>query len=164
MSKAALRKSAPKLLNATKTALAYFIATGEPENQLHARRREEVMERLREAIDAAEGDDWDASLASVELVMTPNTYVELQKTIRDRDDGSDEQGRLEEVLVRGARSTKKRVYVWLPIDHALLERFQSILRTTASKTQDKPFKRFVKQVDEDGLSRNPMEVLAQMGL
>lgn len=164
MSKTTLRANAHKLLAATKSALAYFIATGAPENEMHARRRTEVMGVLREALDAAEGDEWDESLASVELVMTPNTAKELLKDVRDRDDGSDEHERLLEVLTTKVRRTKKRVYIRLPIDHPLLRCFKYILDTTANKTQKNPYQRFAKQIEKEGLSVNPMEILAQMGL
>jgi len=157
-----IRQEALGLLEATKTALIFLrgqdplpLASDESE-------RQEVMAVLRAAIEKAEPHTFDESLSSIRLTMTHPSWRELLKIFDDLTSVEDRLVR--NALVEGFRETKQRVYTTLSINPRILRRLKFIFLHMAPSNQDKAFKRLADQIAEDGLSKNPMEILGQMGL
>jgi len=159
-----IRRHAPALLEAAKESLRYFLR-GEPlaiaEEEA---KRQKLIAHLRRVIEEAEPADFDENLSSLKLVMTHPTAKVLLAELENRA-GSNHQDRLVlESVQEGLRSTKQRMYMTLTINHAVLRRLVHVLNTTSAPAQDKVFKRLAVQIEEEGLSKNPMEVLAKSAL
>lgn len=159
-----IRDNAPALLTATKEALRHFLRQEPHELDSDESRRQEIMAHLREAIETAEPPSFDESSSSVRLTMTTPTYKFLHETLRARARSNRDDRLVLEAILEGVRATKQRVYVTLGINPRVLRRLVFVLKHTASAKQDKPFKRMAKQIEEDGLTKNPMEILARQGL
>jgi len=157
-----IRQEAPLLLEATKTALRFLrgqdpfpLASDESE-------RQKVMEVLCNAIERAEPTTFDDSISSLRLTMTHPSWNALLKIMGAL---TTEEDRLVHVaLVEGFRETKQRVYVSLSINPRILRRLKFVLTHMAPSSQGNAFARLAEQIKEDGLSKNPMEILGQMGL
>ena len=159
-----IRKEAPALLEATKAALRYLRAQDAHSDSSAEAERQKIMEVLVDAIDLADPALFDESLTSVKLVMGPPTWEFLEDKLRELGKCGEFDAELYEMAKRGVRATKQRIYLTLPINHRYLRRLQFILRHMKSAEFEKPFGRIAKQIEEEGLSKNPMEILAQQGL
>jgi hypothetical protein len=148
--------AARNLLAASKNALRFLLREeGE---------RDEIVASLNKAIEQVEGEDFVDDLSSVTLVMTKATQKTLMETVDRRDDGSHRFKGLVSYIEDATRFTKQRVYMKLPIDYGLMRLLKMILLTTTTQRQDAAFKRLAEQIEREGLSKNPLEVLAQVGL
>jgi hypothetical protein len=159
-----IRDNAPALLDATKVALKHLLRQEPHELDVVESRRQEVMFLLREAIESAEPPVFDEASSSVRLTMTAATYKFLHKILSERAIRNRDDKLVLEALLEGVRETKQRIYVTLGINPRVLRRLAFVLKHTASPKQDKPFKRMAKQIEEDGLTKNPMEILARQSL
>ena len=159
-----IRENAPALLGATKVALKHLLRQETCELASDEAQRQGVMARLRAAIDAAEPSSFDESSSSVRLTMTAATYKFLLRALKDRARSNRDDKLVLEAVLEGVRETKQRIYVTLGINHRVLRRLAFVLKHTASPKQDKPFKRMAEQIEKDGLTKNPMEILAHQGL
>lgn len=122
------------------------------------------MAVLRKAIDAAEPARFDESETSVRLVMTRATWRVLNGILEERSARNKDDQLVYEAVQEGLRETKQRVYITLAINPRVLRRMAFILRHTSTTDQEKPFKRMAEQIEKEGLTKNPMEILAKMGL
>lgn len=159
-----IRDNAPALLTATKEALKHLLRQEPHDLDSDESCRQKVMAHLREAIETAEPSSFDESSSSVRLTMTTPTYKFLHKILHARARSNQDDKLVLEAVLEGMRETKQRVYVTLGINPRVLRRLAFVLKHTASAKQDKPFKRMAKQIEEDGLTKNPMEILAQQSL
>jgi hypothetical protein len=147
------------ILSASKVALRYLLQEDAPSAALL-----EVIEQLNSAIERAEGPEYSENISSVSLVMTHGTAAAFHEALDNRDDGSHEFKQLAAYVRDSERVTKQRVYHRLPIDHAMMRKVKMILLTTTTKHSDKAFKRLADQIEREGLSKNPLEILAELGL
>jgi hypothetical protein len=159
-----IRANAPALLCATKEALKHLLRQEPHELKSEEQQRQAVMSSLRDAIDAAEPSQFDEISSSVRLTMTAATWGFLHKTLKDRARSNRDDKLVLEAALEGLRETKQRIYLTLGINHRVLRRLAFVLKHTASPKQDKPFKRMAEQIEKDGLTKNPMEILAHQGL
>lgn len=146
------------MLKATKDAFK-FIRDNHFGNESE---REALLQQLREVIDRADPPNYDADLASIRLTMTNPTADKIIKTLEDKDSKEDQE--VLEAVRKGLRRTKQRAYIRLDLDMALLRRLRFHLRTTTSTHQEKSFKRLADFIEAEALSKNPMEIIARMGL
>ena len=146
------------LLSASKDTLSYLIRGGTEE------RRDEIIALLEAAVNKAEGPEHAENISSITLVMTTGTAKAFSEALLERDDGSADFLALLDYVNTATRHTKQRVYVRLPIDHYMMRKVKLLLLTTTTKHSDKAFKRLAKQIELEGLSKNPLEVLAELGL
>ena len=148
MSRTRLRNAAPALLKAAREALAHFISADPLPAERNEEKRQVLIEKLRMAIDAAEGpNSFDEAAVSVTLVMTKTTAKSLIEAVTKRRSGEDhEMERVYEAVTGCIRRTKQRVYIRLGIDHAVLKRLRLILMTTNRATSGKAFVRLAKQI------------------
>jgi hypothetical protein len=149
-----------ELLRASKKTLRFLLR----EDQATREEKDEIIDLLNSAIDTAEGPEFAANLATVTLVMTRGTHKALTEALVDRDDGSMEYGAFVQWVKNGVRITKQRIYTRLDIDHGHLRRLKLLLLTTRTKHSDRAFKRLADQIEREGLSKNPLAVLAELGL
>jgi hypothetical protein len=155
-----LRKEARKLFEVSVAAFKFI--RDNPSG--HDEEREALLQALREVIDRVDPPIVDESLISIDLPMTNYTLDVLLKVLEDRKGMSDEDGDVFEAVKSGARRTKQRAFVKLDINPAVLRRLRYVLMHTKTEYQDRPFKRLAKLIEEQGMSKNPMEVIARMGL
>ena len=154
-----IRFYAPELLVATKAALRYLRGVDNPSEASL-----KVMATLRTAIDAADPPRFDESLSSIKLVMTRPSAASLLATLELNAQGSESDKHVFEEVKNGMRFTKQRVYLTLGIEHVVLRRLRYVLEHTNAPNQNKVFERLAKQIAKEGLAKNPMEILGQMGL
>jgi hypothetical protein len=159
-----VRQQAPVLLEATKEALRYLLRQDPHPLDVDEQARQKVMACLRVAIDAAEPPIFDERDTTVCLVMTPPTWKVLSGVLKGRAPLNRDNRRLFELVHESVRETKQRVYLTLGIHHETLRQLRLVLKHCQPTGWEKPFKRMAKQVEEDGLSKNPMEIIAKMGL
>jgi hypothetical protein len=164
MSKARLiRKEAPRLLEATKASLRYLLRQEPHPVASEEQKRQDLMAHLREALAIAEPPKLE-TITEVKLQMTPATWATLEKILTERAKLNKDDRLVFGAVEEGLKVTKQRVYVTLAINHAILRRLKFLLDHTPPTAQEKPFKRMAAQIEEQGLSKNPMELLAEMGL
>jgi len=159
-----LRKQAPVLLEATKEALRYLLRQDPHTLESEEKKRQDLMAVLKQAIDAAEPPVFDERETSMRLVMTPASWRALDKILTERADRNRDDKMVYDAVHEGLKESKQRIYVTLPINHVVLRRLKFILSHTSTSDQEKSFKRMAAEIEKDGLSKNPMEILAQMGL
>lgn len=159
-----IRKEAPLLLEATKEAMRYLLRQDPHPLESEERKRLEVMAVLKKAIDAAEPPAFDERDTQIRLVMTPSTWATLKKILTERASRNKDDKLVLDAVLEGLRETKQRVYAALAINPVVLRRLHFILSHTSNSTTEKPFKRMAAEIERDGLSKNPMEILAKMGL
>jgi hypothetical protein len=150
-----LRNHAPELLEASKEALRYFLRQPPLTVASEEQERRVVMEKLRAVIEAA--DPPSDKIASVMLQMTPKSYEVLRGLVATDAD-------LLFYVNEGARVTMQRVYLDLAINHGMLRKLKFALEHKPPSAQRSAFIRLAKQIEEEGLSKNPMEILAETGL
>jgi hypothetical protein len=166
MSKAlALRKEARALLAVAKDALRFLMRQDPPTEATARESYERLMLDLGAVIERADppSDDF-VDLSSFQLVMTNPTTDSLLFHLRERAMCSDSDASVLQAFEEGIRRTKQRVYVRLSYNPALLLRLRYVLLTTTSPKRDKAYKRLAEDIKERGLTKNPMEVIAHMGL
>ena len=159
-----IRQEAPALLEATKVAMRYLLRQDPHPLESEEQKRQEVMAVLKEAIDKAEPPVFDERDTQIRRVMTPNVWSTLDKILAERASRNNDDKLVYDTVLEGLRETKQRVYVTLAINPVILRRLHFILNHTATSGMDKPFKRMAAEIENDGLSKNPMEILAKMGL
>jgi hypothetical protein len=159
-----IRSNAPKLLEASKGALRYLIRQDPEPLPEQEQKRREIMALLREAVDAAEPPEFDEALTSVRLQMTTATWDALHHVLRTQAVSNRDDKLVLGAVEEGMRKTKQRIYVTLAINPKILRRLVFTLRHKPTTAQTKPFTRLAKQIEKDGLTKNPMEILGQMGL
>jgi type I site-specific restriction endonuclease len=159
-----IRQQAPVLLSATKDALRFLRSLDPHELPEEEDKRQAVMRTLAEAINTAEPPAFDERDTTVRLTMTPPSWRELSKILADRATRNKDDKMVYDAAHEGLRETKQRAYVTLAINPVILRRLHFILKHTAPANQEKSFERMAKQIEEDGLSKNPMEILAKMAL
>ena len=159
-----IRKEAPALLEATKVAMRYLLRQDPHPLASEEQKRLDVMAVLKKAIDAAEPPTFDERDTQIRLVMTPKTWEVLNKILVERAERNKDDKLVLEAVLEGIRETKQRVYATLAINPVVLRRLHFVLNHTATSDTDKPFKRMAAEIERDGLSKNPMEILAKMGL
>lgn len=149
-----MKRAAPELLAAAKSALRFFLDPGhDPESK-----KKEVIDRLVHAVDLADGIDPD--IATIEFVVTPNTANSLVKAVAQA-----EHTVLAQAINKGVRFTERRAYIKMDSDTTLLRELQGILRKgTGSFSTDKAFRRMAAQIDREVLSKSPLEWLANEAL
>jgi hypothetical protein len=159
-----LRKHAPELLEASNQALQYLFRQGTLELASEEEERQRVMAVLRDAIELADPPIFDESAASIKLVMTPTSWSVLRKLLEERASlGRDDRVALDACL-EGVKESKQRVYLKLSINPLVLRKLKWVLDHQAPSAQDTAFARMSEQIEKDGLSKNPMEILAEQGL
>ena len=114
------------------------------------------MSALRKAIDLAEPPK---DIPKVSCVVTPRSYEVLTEIVAKEKDEN-----LSFFLEDSARITKQRIYLDFAINHGMLRKLRFLLEHKAPHTQRDAFKRVAEQIEEEGLSLNPMEILAESGL
>jgi hypothetical protein len=159
-----IRKEAPVLLEASKEALRFLLRQDPHPLAEEEQKRKRVMAVLKKAIDAAEPPTFDERDTSIRLVMTPATWKTLSEILKERACRNKDDKLVYEAVVEGLKETKQRVYVTLAINPMVLRRLRFILKHTSTSDQEKPFKRMAEEIEKNGLTKNPMEILAQMGL
>lgn len=159
-----MRKHAPELLHASREALRHLFRQDPCELDEDEVERQRVMAVLREAIEAADPTDFDESEVTVRLTMTHLSWLALRELLEDAAKKNDDDRLVLDACLEGHRETKQRVYVVLPINPLVLRRLKYLLEHKAPSAQAKAFGRMAKQIEEDGLSQNPMEVIARMAL
>lgn len=153
-----LRREASSLLKAVKTAFKFIRDNPVgPESE-----REALLQQLREVIDRADPPIYDADLASIRLAMTNPTADKIIEIFEKRDEELDRA--VLEAVQKGIRRTKQRAYIRLELDMTVLRRLRFVLLTSRTDYQDKPFKRLAQFIEEEALAKNPMEIIARMGL
>jgi len=161
----ALRREAKALLGSAKNALRYLIHQDPPTQPGARADYDKIVSELSVVISRADPPQSDVERhSSFRLVMTKTTCDEILSHLRAHAKVSAEDQALLQEVEEGVRVTKQRVYVQLGFNPALLRRLRFILKTTSTKKQDKAFLRLAQEITDNGLSMNPMEVLAQMGL
>lgn len=150
-----LRKAASSLLDVSKRAFKFI--RDNPSGP--ATDREALLRALQTVIDLADPPLFDENISTVTLTMTPPTYEVLLVALKARPDDKDAV----QAILEGAHETKQRVYVKLDLNHITLNKIHFVLRHTATKAQEKSFKRLAMDV-EAGLNKNPMEILARNAL
>jgi len=161
---ATIRKHAPLLLEASKEALRLLVDQDPHPVDSEEAKRQKVLTQLREAINAADPPNFDERNYTVRLVMTHGTWKALHDILVKRAKSNRDDEPVLEAAEEGVRFTKQRVYVTLDLDHSVLRRLQFVLRHSKTTAQEKSFQRLAKQIGEEGLSKNPMELLAEQGL
>jgi len=159
-----IRQEAPALLEATKESLRYLLRQDPHPLAVDEQARQELMVHLREAIDAAEPPTFDERDTTVRLVMTPPTWKILSGVLKGRAPLNKDNRRLFDVVHGSVRETKQRVYLTLDIHHETLRQLNRVLKHCPPSGWEKPFKRMAEQIEEEGLTKNPMEIIAKMGL
>jgi hypothetical protein len=161
----ALRKEANALLAVSKDALRFLMRMDAPKSSDALANYTKLMEDLREVIDRADPPRFDdKNLSSFRLVMTNLTADEILHQLKERAVHNEGDGDVLQAVEEGMRRTKQRVYLRLGFNPVILRRLCFVLRHTGESGKDKAFKRLAVQIEEEGLSKNPMEVIAQMGL
>jgi hypothetical protein len=150
-----LRKAASSLLDVSKKAFKFI--RDNPSGS--ASEREALLRALQAVIDLADPPLFDESGSTVTLTMTPTTYTAILASLRARPDDKDAV----QAILEGTHETKQRVYVKLDLNHITLNKIYFVLRHTATRPQEKSFKRLAFAV-EAGLNKNPMEILARNAL
>jgi hypothetical protein len=159
-----VRASAPQLLEATKASLRYLLRQDPHTLADEEAKRQKLMAILRDAIEAADPPKFDEARTSVKLQMTHGTWACLREVLEKRANENRDDKVVLGAVMESFRETKQRVFLVLGINHAVLRRLAFVLRHTARPSQDKPFKRLADEIEERGLTKNPMEILAEMGL
>jgi len=159
-----IRANAPELLLASKEALKHLIRQEIHPLADEEAKRQEVMRTLREAIDAAEPVHFDETCSSVRLQMTTATWDSLHHVLRASAAVNKDDKLVLDAVEEGYRYTKQRIYVTLGISPRILRRLVFTLNHKPPTAQVKPFGRLAKQIEKDGLTKNPMEILGEMGL
>ena len=154
-----LRKSAPDLLRLTKEAFK-FIRDNPVGDEVA---RNELLARLRSVINEADPPVFDEKMASVQLVMTNMTADALVHAMESLTSSEEEADILRHVY-EGLRRTKQRAYLRLDLNPLVLRRVRYVLMHSSSANTDKAFKRLVEEIERNGLSKNPMEILGKMAL
>lgn len=159
-----IRKEAPLLLEATKDALRFVRSLDAHELPEEEAKRQQVMATLAKAIEKAEPLTFDERDTSVRLVMSPACYAYLVKTLKERASREKDYCDVVTAVEENTRHTKQRVYLTLAINPVILRHLKFVLDHTKTTLFDRPFTRMSKQIKEEGLTKNPMEILAKMGL
>jgi len=159
-----IRAHAPTLLAATKEALRHLMRQDPHPLSEDEETRQEIMALLRVAIETAEPPLFDESISSVRLQMTTATWKSLHSILCKRAKSNKDDALVLGAVEEGIRETKQRIYVTLGINPRVLRRLAFVLKHTGTSKQDKPFKRLADQIEKDGLTKNPMEILARMSL
>ena len=159
-----IRANAPMLLDATKTALKHLLRQDPCELVEDEQERQKVMAVLRTAIEEAEPPKFDESDSSVRLQMTTATWKALHSVLRKAAQHNRDDNLVLSAVEEGLRETKQRIYVTLGISPRILRRLVFNLKHRAPTKQDKAFKRMAVQIEKDGLTKNPMEILARTAL
>ena len=147
------------LLRASKETLRFLLQDDTTQKQ-----RDEVIDMLEDAVKAAEGPEHAENISSVTLTMTHGTATAFSEALDLKNDGSHEFQSLLDYINAATRHTKQRVYLRLPIDHTMMRKVKMVLLTTTTKHSDRAFKRLADQIELEGLNKNPLEVLAELGL
>ena len=159
-----IRQEAPLLLEATKKALVFVRSLDAEDMGTREPDRQAVMQILAEAINTAEPPTFDPSKTTLRLVMTHPSYRALHHLLQADAWENDEGHLVLRAVDEGFRETKQRVYVTLSINPRVLKRLHFLLTHKAPSDQKKSFGRLAEQIEEDGLGKNPMEILGSMGL
>lgn len=159
-----IRKNAILLLDACKESLRYLRRQDPHPIEDEENQRQKLMALLGGAIEKAEPDSFDERDTSIRLVMTPKTWGVLERILVERSSRNSDDRLVYESVLEGYRETKQRIYLTLGINPVVLRRLQFILSHTSTVDQKKPFRRMAREIKEKGLSKNPMEILAEMGL
>jgi len=159
-----VRQQAPVLLEAAKEALRHLLRQDPYPMAVEEEKRQAVMAVLRKAIDAADPPTFDERETSIRLVMTPATWHALDKILETRASLNKDDKLVYDAVHEEVRKTKQRIYVTLAINHLILRRLCFVLKHAPPADQDRSFKRLAEEIEKDGLTKNPMEILAQMGL
>ena len=161
----ALRKEGRALLSVSKDALRFLMRMEAPTQVDALADYEKLMSDLSVVINRADPPRFDdENLSSFRLTMTNPTADEILHQLRERAVFEEIDGDLLREVEEGMRRTKQRVYLRLGFNPVLLRRMRYILLHTGDSGRDKAFKRLAEDIKKHGLSKNPMEVLARMGL
>lgn len=158
MNKARVKAAAPELLEAAKAALGLLIA-----DSVDVHRRPAVIRKLQQAIDLAESPSL-ADAATITFVVTDVTARVIDELLRRTDDGSPAAKALRKAVADGTRVTKQRIYIKLDADIPLLKRLKQIFQNADVRASRKALDRLVAQIDQEVLSKSPLQQLADMGL
>lgn len=114
------------------------------------------MSALRLAIDLA---DPPKDIPRVSCTLTHKSYEVLTTLVAKTADEN-----LIFFLEDSARVTKQRIYLDLALNHGMLRKLKYLLEHKAPSAQRDAFRRVAEQIEEQGLSLNSMEILAESGL
>lgn len=155
-----LRREAPALLKLTKQAFKFIRdnPSGPDED------RNALLAELREAIDRVEPPVFDERDTSVNLTMTNPTADAIVSILGEWAKHSRDDRVVLEAVNEGLRRTKQRAYLRLDLNHVILQRLHFLLRHNGGREQEKSFKRLSQELEENGLNKNPMEIIGRMGL
>lgn len=160
-----IRKHAPELLEVSKEAFRHLVRQDPHPTASEEEERQKLLQRLRETIDTVEPPSFDAEEHSITLMMTPKSWEVLRQILEQRaSSGNETDENLLNSVQNGVKITKQRVYVSLDINPALLHQLLFILRHQAPVSQRSAFRRMAEQIEEEGLSKNPMEILGEQGI
>jgi len=159
MSQQRVRKAAPELLEAAKSALRMLLNGAESDGNV----RVSVVRQLSDAIESADPPVIDPV---IKLTMTHASYDLLRQEVNEHSNHDNLGKTLSSVVHQNARLTKQRVYLTLRTDHpALLRRLRTIMdRATHTKQTRRAFERMVEQLDKEAINRSPLIRLAEAAL
>ncbi len=161
----ALRKEARALLSVSKDSLRFLMRMDPPAELDALANYKKLMLELSEVIKRADPPRFDdENVSSFRLVMTHPTADEILHQLRKRSAFNEVDESVLREVEEGMRRTKQRVYLRLGFNPVLLRRLRYVLLHFGSSGRDKAFKRLAEDIEKQGLSKNPMEVLARMGL
>ncbi len=158
MTQQRLRKAAPELLEAAKSALSMLLNGAESDGNV----RTSVVSALSAAIERADPPLLEPEIS---LVMTHASYELLRQEVQQAN--RDQLGAtLVSVIHQNVRFTKQRVYLTLRTNHpALLVRLRTIMdRATHTKQTRRAFERMVEQLDKAEIHKSPLIRLAEASL
>jgi len=161
-----LRKEASALLAGVKSAFKFIRDNPSGVES----EREQLLIDLVALIDRADPPSNNDDLLVVTLVMTNVTATALLDLLKSlspeelRDCEMNDCGEIFESVSSGLRRTKQRAYLRLDLNPPLLRSLHYVLSHKGKATQEKPFKRLAEAIMDNGLAKNPMEILGRMGL
>jgi hypothetical protein len=132
--------------------------------------REQLLADLIAVIDRADPPSTNDDLLVMKLIMTNTTataLLDLLKKLSPEELDDCEFTDVEEILEAvssGLRRTKQRAYLRLDLNPPLLRTLHYVLSYKGETAQEKSFKRMAKEIMDDGLAKNPMEIIGRMGL
>jgi len=155
-----LKKEAPELLRVAKLAFKFI-----RDNPVGVEAdRDALLGDLQAVIDRADPPVFDESLTTVKLTMTNATADTILTALAERASLGPDDMRVYEVFQESLRRTKQRAYAVLDLNFAVLRKLHYVLRHTKTTHQDTALQRLADKINEEGLSKNPMHILGEMGL